>query len=236
MVKEYINNSTAPNSEKYHTLITGYRKELTDVWGWYDAELKKLEKYKDSKEYKKQVTGLDVQKSEKIDTLKHEYGHELNKVISKMYDAIGKRKTEPPTPEEINILEALKMRSSITSDDIIDSSRNIYSMLGRKVLSDIAKEHNIIVSGLEFYRDLTPRELTQLVDNMAESTRRVIAMDKPNQRAIVGDANKSYAEKQKALYSFRVDKDTTNTMETLNLHSGIDASSKEYQSFLNVID
>ena len=83
---------------------------------------------------------------EQVKNLVHETKQAIKEKIKKMYNVVAGDITKAPTQEALNVVEALKMRNTISAEEMelyMDKYSDNYQIYG--VLKDIAKSKNVIV-------------------------------------------------------------------------------------------
>lgn len=232
MLEEYYNNPTSKKTVKFDLLVQGYRNELKSIWNEYTKKETQLQAFKDSKEYDKRIAKLVKERDKRIADAKEAYNKEFNKIIIEMENVLSRRKMVAPPQDELAIITALKNLEKVSRDEIIEASHTISNPTCLKALEEIAKKHNII--GVDIRRDMTTSEAYEVIESLKESKKRLMSMDRTGIRSYVGDFTKSEEERKKALYTFRIDTDTSNYINTMNLYGGV--SPEQLIQFENLTD
>lgn len=133
------------NSELFYRTAERFqndRKALTDE---YNAKMKGLERHRGSEYFTEESKKASKEFSEKLGALQQEARKTLYIALESMEKANNSRGVIAPTPEQINILTALKMRDKLTRAEL-DRAAN--SLSGNdvclSVLQELAAKNDII--------------------------------------------------------------------------------------------
>lgn len=106
------------NSELFYRTAERFqndRKALTDE---YNAKMKGLERHRGSEYFTEESKKASKEFSEKLGALQQEARKTLYIALESMEKANNSRGVIAPTPEQINILTALKMRDKLTRAEL----------------------------------------------------------------------------------------------------------------------
>jgi hypothetical protein len=110
----------------------------------YDQRMKSLQSAKGSEYYETESKKAAEEKDTKLNSLKREFLKSSDVVLKSMLEKSNARSFTAPTQEEIRMLEALKMRSNVSEEEIEKLANSITSPLAVETLKDIAKENGYI--------------------------------------------------------------------------------------------
>lgn len=208
-------------TRQYHDTTKEYRKALGDVWAAYDKKMQSLEEYRGSKGYDKDKAAADAERDAAIDGLQAEYKGKYARIIEGMRESATTRSMIAPTAEQLALLQALQMREKIDRNELEQAGRTLKDCpVALSVLEEIAQKQEI--HGLRFTSGSTSGVLA-CIDGLAESAKRICALDKPNSRRDMAMRNSIYNpdHDHRAMYSFRIDKDTESVRESMELFGGV---------------
>ena len=84
----------------------------------YREKLKSIEKYKGSEYYIQEQNNIRNEHNAIITSLKNEYGTCMRELLKRMRESVNKRSMKPVSAEQYNTLQTLRMKQSLTEDDI----------------------------------------------------------------------------------------------------------------------
>jgi hypothetical protein len=205
----------------YFEAVKGYRSGLRAIWEKYDAEMQRLEPYKGSDGYDKDVEALENARKSSVAALQMEYGKRFDSILNGMRESATSRPMTAPTPEEIALLQALKMREKIGADELKQAARTLKNNpVCLSVLDEIAEKNEI--RGIRFGGESTA-SILEYVDSLAESAKRICALEKCDSKNEMLERANIHSPKwtENALYSFRVDRDYISEEDALAYLGGV---------------
>ena len=156
------------NSDLFYSRAAEFqskRKEVTDA---YEKRIAELEKAKGSQLYREESEKAAQTRDAALQALQSEYREYFRISLDAMADANGKRGVTPPTAEQLAILQALKMRDSVTQRELDRAANSCKSnALAISVINEIAKNNGI----LRGYHTETGEMSAEEVDRTIESLR-----------------------------------------------------------------
>lgn len=162
------------NSDLLYNRVSEFqtkRKAITDA---YAARIAELESMKGSAYYTSEMQKADEAKQAALDDLTAEYSGYFNIALSAMSEANAHRGLTPPTAEHISILEALRMRESVTPRELDRAANSLKgNALALSVLSEIAQKQGHARS----YASYCPDEMTVEAAEAAVNTLRAALAD-----------------------------------------------------------
>ena len=127
--------------KKYHKTAKEYRKSLQDAWSAYEAGYKRIERYKGGKEYDKDLARLQDTRDAAIKAAQEKARGEFTSVVKYMRRAIECAPMQTPTSEQMNIVNALKMRDRVEADELRKAAELMRGVdVAVKVLDEIASK------------------------------------------------------------------------------------------------
>lgn len=133
------------NTEAFYKVAKKFQDTRAKMVSEYDGKIKSMEPYKGSSGYDKEVAALKEKHEEGLKALQDESRKELWIIMDGMDKAIDKRKINPPTNEQLNLIHLLKMREKVTEEEldrVAEMVRDNGIALG--IVHEIAHENDIV--------------------------------------------------------------------------------------------
>ena len=125
--------------EHYHDITRTYRGKLREIWDNYQKGYKLIEGYKGSNRYKKELAKLQEKRDEAIKAAQDNARGRYVVVLREMKKGVEKHPAKAPTPEQMNMVNALKMREKVESDELVRAAEQMRGVdLAVHVLDEIA--------------------------------------------------------------------------------------------------
>ncbi len=129
----------------YFNDITKYRKGMRAIQAEADEALKRLEQYKGSAGYQKDAEAVEEKRLTAVKALQAEVLSSVSETIDGMRKKAKARQIQPPTAEQESILRLLKMRKTITRNELDQAANSLQDCpLALSVLREIAQDHEIL--------------------------------------------------------------------------------------------
>lgn len=133
------------NTEAFYKVAKKFQDTRAKMVSEYDGKIKSMEPYKGSSGYDKEVAALKEKHEEGLKALQDESRKELWIIMDGMDKAIDKRKINPPTNEQLNLIHLLKMREKVTEEEldrVAEMVRDNGIALG--IVQEVAHENDIV--------------------------------------------------------------------------------------------
>ena len=164
------------NSEKYYSLIRRHLDAVGEIDNEYNTAMSRAKQYEGSAGGKALVNQATAQRDAAMRELKENTVKAIREVIGKMKDNAAARKITAPTSEQLAILQVLKMRQSVTIDEIRQAENSLKDCpVALSVLDEIAHEHGIMYTGKR--KAMTTDYVLQHIDNMERSALSMMSGD-----------------------------------------------------------
>ena len=219
-------------TKDYFDTIASFRKSLRKIEKEYKEELSRIEKYKGSSAYDEELRKLDKTRKNEIKTTQENASQALSKVLCEMREAATSRPMTAPTPEVLSLLQALKMRSKISADELRQAALTVGDCpLALSVLDELAQDHGYM--GLHFGKESTDSILKH-IDSLSNSARKITRMEAVDQKREAVEAASPYSVNYKpdALELFAVDRDFLSEQDALAWLGGV----VEYDTFSKAVN
>ena len=135
------------NSENLFFHAKKYQDERKAIIDAYEKRMTDLEDARGSVLYDKESKKAAEERDNALSTLKAEYQGGFNSIINEMRAVNSSRATNPPTEEELRIIQALKLKEKVTKaelDRIANAVKN--NGLCLSVVQEMANKNGIIAS------------------------------------------------------------------------------------------
>ena len=106
------------NSDLFYSRAAEFQSKRKDIIDTYESTLAKLEKAKGSQLYTEETEKAAKTRDAALEALQSEYRDYFRISLDAMADANSKRGVTPPSQEQLAILQALKMRDSLTQREL----------------------------------------------------------------------------------------------------------------------
>ena len=156
------------NSEKYYSLIRRYLEAVGEIDNEYNAAMSRAKQYEGSTGGKALVDQATTQRDAALKAEKEAVVKAIREVIAAMKTNASTRKITAPTQEQLAILQALKMRQTVSKDEIKQAENSLKNCpLALSVLDEIAHDNGIIHTGKR--EAMTADYLTKRIDSLEHS-------------------------------------------------------------------
>ena len=129
------------NTYTLYDTVTTFQRKQRDAYDKYMAAMREIESTKGSAFYDERQRSAMAERKAAEDAAREDARYWLNKTIEAMRTANSKRKAAPLTQDQLSILQAMKMRTSITAAEL-DQIANAMdgNGLGLGVVQEFARE------------------------------------------------------------------------------------------------
>ena len=101
------------NTEAFYIRAKEFQSKRAELVSGYEKKLESMKKYEGSKGYQEDLEKLQKEHKEALTALQDEYRQSLNTILGGMMDAVGRRKVNAPTNDQLNLIHLLKMKKKI---------------------------------------------------------------------------------------------------------------------------
>ncbi len=128
-------------AELLFKLAYQYQNERANLLSEKAERLQALEKYRGSDGYTTDMRRVESEFFERLEGLKSTFLEESNVVLSGMTKSLSKRGMAAPTDEQLRILQALRMKNTLTRADLDSAAETLRDCpVGLSILDDMAQE------------------------------------------------------------------------------------------------
>lgn len=205
----------------YYEASVSYRDKLRSIWANFDTEMVKIEQYEGSKGYEEEKAKKEKARDEEISRLQDEYKVNFANIIKGMRESASTRGMIPPTTEQLNLIQALKMRSKVTRDELQQAGNTLKdNPVCLSILDEIARDNEIL--GVHYGAESTS-SIHEHIDALADSAKRLCSLKKCDSRKELHTSphDPQHTPGMRDLYTFRIDRDTENVRDAMELYGGV---------------
>lgn len=168
------------NTQRYHQFIRDFRKAVSVANEKFEPAYKDLERYRDSEYYQEDKAKIDKARKELLDEVRQEAKKELNAIVDDMRRTYEQKPSKFPTAEQIAVLQVLKMRDSVSKDELREALNAVKGCpLAERVVGEIAAKHHHIL-GME--QELSGDTVRRSLDAMRLNGEKLIAkLERPGE-------------------------------------------------------
>ena len=161
--------------KKYHEITKEYRQSLKTAWDAYGKGYERLQGYKGSERYDKELTELQDERDAAIKAAREKAGGRYDTVLRYMRKAIDAQPAKAPTDEQMRIVNAFKMREHVEADELVKAAEQMRGVdMAVKVLDEVAKA-NGYHNRLDEYMGATGRA-SAAVDRLTSSAKHILTI------------------------------------------------------------
>lgn len=210
-------------TEHYFELVKNYRGELRNIWAEYDNTVQKLGRYKGSEGYTEEVTKAAKKRDSAIADLQTEYRTRFACVVAGMKESALNLSMIAPTQEQLAILSALKMRETLTRDELEQAGRSLKGCpVALAVVNELAKKHEL--HGVHNYGGLSTTAILEAVDTLADNAKRLCVLRRCDSKREMAQRASVFSPEwdPSAMRAFRVDVDPENLENAMGVFGGVE--------------
>ena len=137
------------NTEVFYARAKQFQDKRAQLVSDYEKKLDSMKRYEGSKGYQEDLEKLQKAHSEDLKALQDEYRVSLRTILKGMDEALSRRKVNPPTNDQLNLIHLLKMRDKVSREELNGIMKNYESMCSEMSSSYAQKVINGISDGLE---------------------------------------------------------------------------------------
>lgn len=203
------------NSERYYLNVKWFREELQKIGDAYELALQQHAQFKGSAGYDQLVEKFDAERKAQVANLRHEHDPKFREILNNMREAEQARKLTPPTQDQLAILQALKMRSNVSNEELEQAARSLDGCpLALSVLDDIAAAREVGRRGLRrFNTGPASADIKAHIDALERSVNALMRLERVNHR-------QDYTKVGGDMTLYAVDRDPQSVEDCINRFGG----------------
>lgn len=181
------------NTELFYTRMKKYQDERKRLVESYENAVQDLERFKGSQGYtedmKKLADAFETDRKKLID----ECSPGINLALGAMMDCIRARKIKAPTAEQLNILNILKMKRKITTEELERTAEAVKDCpLALSLVTEIGQDHGFICSFSHLNPEMSSSTATELVLALRDNTRDFLNYDTSKAARLANDFHERF--------------------------------------------
>lgn len=164
----------------YYEVSTEYRKSLKTAWDEYHKGHERLQAYKGSEGYEKELAEIQDKRDAAIKAARDKAEGRYKTVISYMRKAIEAQPAQTPTEEQMRTLTALKMREKVSVDELEKVAEQMRGVdMAVSVLDEIAQKNGSAPGRFGEYMGATGRA-SAAVDKLVSDANLTLKLTRPD--------------------------------------------------------
>lgn len=130
------------NSDRFYTLIREFQEKRQNASDVFDREMAELKRYVGSEFYETESKAAADRRDEVVKALQDEYRDKINGVLRSMRETNARREMKPPTTEELNLLQMLRLKNSVSEEELRAAARTLRkNPTALEILGEIGRLH-----------------------------------------------------------------------------------------------
>jgi hypothetical protein len=168
------------NTTYYYEAVRDFRQALRDAGKKYDDGVGKIERLRGSRAFDEELAKLNEVRSNEVQAAQAKARKSLDNALAWMREAATTRPMIPPTAEALSLLQVLKMRESISGDELTQAARTLKdSPVSLSVLDELAQKHGHL--GLRFGMESTDSILKH-IQGLSRNAAKICKMEAVDQK------------------------------------------------------
>lgn len=125
------------NSDLFFSVAKSFQDTRRSAWEAYQKRMSDLEPARGSQLYADESQRTQADFENACAALRAEAGKTLFTALEGMRTANARRGVTPPTPEDVALLQVLKMRENLTADEIVQAANSMTSPAALEALREL---------------------------------------------------------------------------------------------------
>lgn len=211
---------------------SGFRRELRAIWQKFDETEARLKKYRGSGGYTDELNAAIKERDNSIAALREHYRGIFSEQIAGMRQTTLSRKLPVPSDEAVRLLSVLKMRETLTRDELTAAVRTLEGdPVSLCVLDEIGRNSGVygILGNVE-----NPRTALEHLRTLEIAVDKLLHLDRCDTRAEMANrANPDHAGyRENALFSYKADRDFDSAQSLFEFEGGVG----DYGTFAEIVN
>lgn len=157
------------NTEAFYEKAKEFQNKRAEMVSEYEDRLKSLEGYAGSPRYEKEVDALTKEHTEALTELRDQTRQSLLIILRGMEEAIQKRKINPPTNEQLNLIHLLKMREKVSEEELDRAAEMVKdNAVAIGVIQEIAHDNEIMKGYTSMCSEMSSQTAMKTVGDIRE--------------------------------------------------------------------
>ena len=165
------------HTDEFYNRAAEYQRKRADIVSEYETRLEKLETAKGSQYYIDEKETAEAKRDKELAALKKEYGNYFNAVLKAMQESNTGRTMTAPSDEELRLITALKMRESLTEQELVLAANKLKDNPAcLSILQEIAHKQGIL-RNFTSAREMSIADTEKAIKALAAATSDFMAYD-----------------------------------------------------------
>ena len=222
------------NTRNFFETARSYREALNEAWNTFDGNMSKIERFKGSSGYNELAQKYVDERIKAVKSIQADYSNRFDAILRSMRENATSKGMKAPSTEQLALLQVLRMREHLERDEIVQAGKALQDCPAAvAVLDEIAEKSGFYGARVG---GVSTRSVMQHIDSLANATRRLIALDKPNSRReqMARASIHSPDHIPNALYSFTVDRDVADEREAMSFYGNVNR--EDFEAFADSVN
>ena len=155
------------NTDAFFKKAKEYQDKRAQIMTKYENDMQKLEVYKGSEGYSRDIKALQDTRDADLKALKDEYRPGFMTTLDGMTEAIGKRTVSAPTNDQSNLLNALRMRKKVSRSDLQRVAETVKdNPIALGIVTEISHDQGYPYSYDHLCKELSSEKASEIVDGL----------------------------------------------------------------------
>lgn len=157
------------NTEAFYARAKQFQDKRTALVSEYERKLKSLKKYQGSSGYEEDMKKLKKEHTEALTALQNEYRQSLRTILKGMSEAVGRRKVNPPTNDQLNLIHLLKLRNKVTEEELDRVAEMVKDNgVAMGVIQEIAQANGIVRNYQSMCKEMSSSYAQKVINGMSK--------------------------------------------------------------------
>lgn len=145
IMMENCYNYNLTGEKTLYSVLNEFNRFRLALHDYYDKQVKSMEKYKGSDGYEKDYKKYLEEYKDRLEKGQQDAYKDLDYVLNNYNKAVDNYTVEPPTPEQLRILQTLSLKKKWTQEELDDIAQAVKdNPLALSVVTDMAKENGLL--------------------------------------------------------------------------------------------
>ena len=157
------------NTEAFYQKAKQYQDKRAQLVSEYEKKVESLKKYEGSKGYQEDLEKIRTEHEEALKALQGEYRQSLKTILKGMSDALGRRKVNPPTNDQLNLIHLLKMRDKVTQDELDRVAEMVKDNgIAMGIVQEVAHSNGIMINYNAMCKEMSSSYAQNIIKNIGD--------------------------------------------------------------------
>lgn len=163
------------NSDLFYHAVIRFCEGRDKILEKYDKTAQDYRKSRGSEMYKQVMDKAAQERDTSLSVLRTDCADSINTALQSMMDALDNRAILPPTPEQLAIIQALKMRDKVTEGELKQAAVAVAgNPLCISIVNELAEKNGFIGRYSGFAAQIPSDEARERVQYLARSAQKLL--------------------------------------------------------------